>query len=462
MLIIMKKKIYEHDHFPLTTKTFVMLIAIIASFQSCKKYLDAKPDQSIATPTTVDALEGILNNYFFINARYPSAGEVASDNYYLSTANFNSLIERQRMFYTWQKYDDIGGDYTGPYSAVEYANVILDALPNITGGDAQSKNEIQGNGLFLRASYHYALAQLFAKPYNKSTAATDLGIALRLTSDITVKPVRSSVADAYASILADLQRSVIFLPAQPLEKYRASKPAAYGMLARVYLSMSNYVNAGRYADSALNLYNKLIDYNSVSPGATIPFPQFNDEVIYDARTSQPAPLAQSRARVDTNLYNTYAANDLRKTLFFKTNANGMSFKGNYTGLNNGSLFTGMTTDELFLIKAEAQDRNGDINGALSTLNTLLSTRYQSGTYLPYTISDGNQLLSVILSERRKELVFRGLRWTDLRRLNQDSKYATTLYRNVNDTTFQLSPGSSRYVFEIDQNAVNISGLKQNP
>ena len=79
------------------------------------------------------------------------------------------------MFYTWQKYDDIGGVYTSPYSAIEYANIVLDALPNITEGDLQSKNVIKGNGLFIRGALHFAIAQLFAKPYVAVTANNDLG-----------------------------------------------------------------------------------------------------------------------------------------------------------------------------------------------------------------------------------------------------------------------------------------------
>lgn len=444
----------------------LMLLLIASSacltVASCKKYLDAKPNQTLATPATIDDLQGILNNYNFINARFPAAGEVASDNYYLQTADFNSLVERQRMFYTWQKYDDIGGDYTGSYGVIEYANIVLDALPNITGGDMQSKNVIKGNGLFLRGTYHFALAQLFAKPYVAATANNDLGIALRLTSDITVKPVRSTLAATYSLILTDLKQSVALLPATIQAKYLPSKPAAYGMLARVYLSMNDYANAGLYADSALDLYNTLIDYNTVSTTATIPFPQFNDEVIYDARAAQAPALAIAKARVDSNLYASYAANDLRKALYFKTNAAGVFFKPNYTGQNSNSLFTGIATDELYLMKAETQARNGNVTGALTTLNALLLTRYESGTYVPYKISGQGQLLTLILQERRKELLLRGLRWIDLRRLNQDSNYAVTLFRNVNGSTFQLQPGSLRYVFEIDQNAVNISGLTQNP
>lgn len=456
----MKKKI-AHKNILRYLTFLVIAIGACLSIASCKKYLDAKPNQTLATPATIDDLRGILNNYNFINARFPAAGEVASDNYYLKTADFNNLVERQRMFYTWQKYDDIGGDYTAPYSAIEYANIVLDALPNITG-DMQSKNVIKGNGLFLRGSYHFALAQLFAKPYMAATANSDFGIALRLTSDITVKPVRSSVAATYSSILTDLKASAALLPANIHAKYLPSRAAAYGMLARVYLSMNDYANAGLYADSALNLYNTLIDYNSVSTTATIPFPQFNGEVIYDARASQAPALATAKARADSNLYTSYAANDLRKTLYFKTNATGVFFKPTYTGQNSNALFTGIATDELYLMKAEAQARSGNVTGALTALNALLTVRYKSGTYVPYSVSDQGQLLSLILRERRKELLLRGLRWIDLRRLNQDSNYAFTLYRNVNGSSFTLAPQSTRYVFEIDQNAVNISGLTQNP
>ena len=444
--------------------TIYMLVHVFlfTGLTSCKKYLDAKPDQSITTPSTMEDLEGILNGYGFINARYPSAAETASDDFYLTTADFNNLIDIQRSFYSWQKAPNFVGDYSGPYGSIEYVNIILETLPKIAG-DKERKDVIQGNCLFVRASYHYALAQLFAKPYAKASAATDLGIALRLTSDITVKPVRSTVADTYSSVIADLVKSKSLLPANPGVKYEAGKTAVYGMLARVYLSMSDYKNAGLYADSALSLYNNLINYNTINSAAAIPFTQFNDEVIYDCRAPGPQSLSQSRAKVDSVLYASYAANDLRKVVFFKNNANGTkAFKGNYTGIAGATLFTGIATNELYLIKAEAAARNDDADKALTALNTLLKNRYKTGTYIPYDTIDADELLDLILTERRKELLFRTLRWTDLRRLNMDPKRAKTLTRNVAGTVYMLEPNGLRYVFQIDQDAVNISGLQQNP
>ncbi|NNU34424.1 RagB/SusD family nutrient uptake outer membrane protein [Mucilaginibacter sp. S1162] len=459
MKILTQRYKVQHTRYRLTLGLLLMVLALPA----CKKYTDAKPDQKITTPSTIDDPEGMLDNYSVLNAQYPSASEVSADNYYLADADYSSLVERQRNFYLWQKTDDIGGDYTAPYNSIFYANIMLETLGKLSGSDPVKMNEIKGSALFLRGSYHYALAQLFAVPYDEQTAVTDLGIALRLRSDIADLPVRSTIAATYTAIITDLKAAVPLLPASPLLKYRPSKPAAYAMLARVYLSMRKYDQAGLYADSCLQLYHKLIDYNTVTASSTIPFKQFNDEVIYDARTSPPAALSTARARIDTMLFQSYAPNDLRKTVFFKSNANGSkAFKGNYTGLSNASLFTGCATDEVLLIRAEAAARSGNAQSALNDLNTLLITRYKTGTYVPVTTANTGQPLVLILQERRKELLYRALRWTDLRRLNKETATAQTLYRNIAGTRYTLPPGGLRYTFELDRNAVNISGLIQNP
>ncbi|MFD0764526.1 RagB/SusD family nutrient uptake outer membrane protein [Mucilaginibacter lutimaris] len=430
---------------------------------SCNKYLDAKPDLSISTPSTIDDLEGILNGYGTMNARYPSASEVASDDYYLTAADFNSTAEAQRLYYSWQKSPFFVGDYSSPYQGIEFANVILESLPRVSGGDEISRNRLEGNALFIRASYHYALAQLYAKPYNAQTAGADLGIALRKTADVGIKPERSNLSETYSSVIADLKHSIALLPSAPDVKYRASKPAVYGMLARIYLSMREYKTAGLYADSALALYSTLLDYTKLSTTASLPFKQFNDEVIYDARGLGASALTQSRARIDTILYSFYAASDLRKSILFKANANGsFAFKGTYTGVTGTSPFTGIATDELYLIKAETAVRSGDVQQGVDALNKLLVTRWKKGTYVPYVVTDQKQALATILKERRKELPFRTLRWSDLRRLNFEPEFAKTLTRKLGGTTFDLAPNGARYVFLIDQKAVDISGLPQNP
>ena len=447
----------------LTASRVLTFVLLFCGLTSCRKFLDAKPDQSIATPSTIDDLEGILNGYGTMNARYPSAGEVASDDFYLSPADVNALIESQRSYYLWRKYANALADYSSPYQSVEYANVIMESLPKVSGGDMAARNGLMGNALFIRASCHFALAQLYAKPYNIETANTDPGIALRLTADVADKPVRFTVAENYASIIGDLRKALPLLPGSAAVKYRAGKPAVYGMMARIYLTMRDYRNAYFYADSALAGYNTLIDYNTLSASAALPFKQFNEEVIYDARTLSASAMTQARAKVDSTLYSSYSVSDLRKTVLYRANANSSyAFKGTYTGITGASLFTGIATDELFLIKAECAARNGDSGTALELLNKLLVNRWKKGTYIPVTSNDQKQLLGIILSERRKELPYRTLRWSDLRRFSFEAERSKTLIRNLSGTMYTLEPNSARYVFQIDQRAVDLSGLEQNP
>lgn len=156
-------------------------------------------------------------------------------------------------------------------------------------------------------------------------------------------------------------------------------------------------------------------------------------------------------------------NDLRRTVLFKTNTNGTrAFKGNYTGLSTASLFTGIATNELYVTSAEAAVRNGNITQALNMINILLRTRWKTGTFIPVSVTNQKELLKLVLTERRKDLLFRSLRWIDLRRLNKEEEFKRTISRNLGGTVYSLEPNSLRYIFQISKDAVIISGLPQNP
>lgn len=443
----------------------IILIALLFAILGCEKYLDVKPNKKIATPSLLSDLDGMLNYYNSINGKYPSAGEVSADNYTLSDVNWASSAELHRNYYTWQKYDVTSPDYSGSYVNILTANIILETLPQLTIKliEQDKADDIKGSALFIRAYYHYALTQLFAPVYKESTAHQDNGIVLKLNSSIEEPTRRASVQENYLSIIADLKNALPLLNEQPLVKYRPSKAAAFGALAKTYLVMQRYDEAGLYADSCLQLYNKLMDYNKLPPNVNIPFPAFNDEVIYDNRTAAPSALSQTRARVDEELYKTYEVDDLRKSLFFKTNADGSNaFKGNYTGLNTAVMFTGIATDEMYLIKAESLARAGQSAKAITVLRALLLTRYKTNKLIEYGEMNANEVLNLILLERRKQLLFRTTRWSDLRRLNQEERFAKTLKRTVNSREYSLVPGSPRYTLQIDLNAILLGGISQNP
>jgi hypothetical protein len=96
---------------------------------------------------------------------------------------------------------------------------------------------------------------------------------------------------------------------------------------------------------------------------------------------------------------------------------------------------------------------------MNVLNDLLVKRFKNGTFVPLTALNAIEALDMILAERRKELPFRGLRWSDLRRLNKEGENIT-IRRMVNGIMYELPPKSKKYVFLLPDNVVNRGHVEQ--
>jgi hypothetical protein len=440
------------------------ILLLIITFASCKKFLDVKSDKYLAVPSTLKDAQAILDTYAAMNTSYSSASAQSDDDFYLDSAFFYSMSTENQVNYTWEKEAYNPTHWSALYGIVLNANLALQTISGSkqTASNALEWNNIKGQALFFRSYAFWHIAQLWAPPYNKATASTDRGIPLRLTPDETEKTIRSTVEQTYAQIISDFKEAAALLQVNVPITSRPSKAAAFAALARTCLSMEEYGLAGLYADSCLQLYNTLINYNTLSQTSATPFARFNAEVLLQTQYSGYSMLNTTNWRADSLLYRSYNANDLRLKLFFtNTGTNPYGFKGAYNASTSSSNFNGLATDEVYLIRAESKARAGNIEGAMNDLNTLLSTRWKTNTYIQMTAATADEALSQILAERRKELVGRGLRWFDLRRLNKDAHFAKTLIRKIGTNTYTLSPNDKRYTFYIPQNVINLSGIQQN-
>ncbi|GAA0882187.1 hypothetical protein GCM10009120_07840 [Sphingobacterium siyangense subsp. cladoniae] len=414
-------------------------------------------------------LQALLDSYNVMNQRFPALAGVMSDDYYVLDRDFNAVTnEAYRNQYYWQPEPNFGNWATIYMGPIITTNVVLDNIQNVLSeGNKAALDQIYASALFYRSFYYYCAAQLYTPPYKQESAATDLGLPLRLNSDFNEVSVRSSVEETYQQIIKDLQESIPLLPDMQLLKTRPTKAAAYGTLARVYLTMGDYQNAGRFADLCINAYSpdSLMDYNTLNASATAPFTRFNKEVIFQSVSQTHTMLANSRAKIDSSLYQSYGENDLRKQLFFRNNNNGTySFKGDYDGRGTSTsfVFGGIALDEMYLIRAETNARQNQLSQAMADLNKLLAMRFSNGSFTPLTASTQKEALGYILSERRKELIWRGLRWTDLRRLKDDPDFSVTPQRNIMGQIYSLTPNSPRYTMLIPPEVINTSGMQQNP
>lgn len=465
--ILISKKNKAFGKYPVLL--LVLLSALIGFFNiGCNKYLDSKQNQQLEVPTTIGDLQALLDNNGVTNTRGSSWDQASSDDYFLTDAIYNSLSLDSRNAYIWDNKAVAGypNEWSRIYDAVLYANTALDGLVKIprTQSNKLVWDNVQGSALFFRSYAFFKGLLLYSPAYNSVTSSSDLGIVLKLSSDITKQDVRSSVEEGYRKVVVDLLDASRLLPDLPQQVMRPSKAAAFGELARVFLSMGIYDSCYLYADSALAIKNDLMDYNNLAVGTTAtPFARFNTEVVFHATTQSFAYLAAYpvNARVDSLLLLSYDDNDLRKKLFFASKTDGKAFRGSYGGSAN-YLFQGVATDEIVLTKAEAAIRIGRKKEAIAEMNYLLEHRWKSGTYTSTleAMSD-DAILDTILIERKKELLFRGIRWIDIKRLNE-SGVGSTLSRYVNGNYYYLPPLSNKSLLPIPQDIVNLTGIVQNP
>lgn len=188
------------------TVKILMVIAVLLS--SCdRSFLDLKPDRSQSVPSTMQDLRAILDNYLLINS--PSAFglvEMSSDDYFVEQSVLAQINRPEQInAYKWMPdiYEHVENiqDWNAPYQRVLYANIVLERLRAIE----RSTNPVEfdailGSAYFIRGWAFWELYNTFGQLYDKNTWGKDLGIPLRLDSDITTPSTRNTVQQTLEQI----------------------------------------------------------------------------------------------------------------------------------------------------------------------------------------------------------------------------------------------------------------------
>ncbi|WP_312288471.1 MULTISPECIES: RagB/SusD family nutrient uptake outer membrane protein [Bacteroidota] len=444
-----------------------LIIFTLISLTSCsKEWLEEKQDIKLIVPTTLNDMDLLMNSGMF---SYDQRGsmEASCDDFEVTLDQYNSLFtdfNRKLLTWTVDEFPRLGGadygeEWDYAYKQIQNCNVTLNGLTKITRteSNAGQYDRIKGTALYHRSRAFLNLAMTFCKYYDATTAENDLGIPLKLDMDINEKIFRSNLKQTYQQIIDDLRTATILLPKNAISGLHITNAGAFALLARTYLYMDNYLNALESARNSLAVKSALDDYNSFNPADSRPLFLKSKEIHIETKLSNPYGTSNTSASIPDHLYNQYSENDLRKTLYFRIQDSKAFWRG--TLITNN--LAGTAVDEVLLIAAECEARIGDKDQAMQMLNKLLAARFKTNTFIPLTASTKVEALDIILSERRKELLKRGLRFQDLKRLNRDPRYAKTLIRIVGDKTYTLPPNDRRYIFPIPQYIINYSGIEQN-
>lgn len=352
------------------------------------------------------------------------------------------------------------------YSIIYAANNVVNSISMDTE-DNGSKYYL-AQGLATRAYSYFVLAQLYQFNYveNKTAACVPLITNKNSNQAALEGMARASVEEVYTQILTDINDAVTLLKAantagiQRADKRYISLAVAYGIRARINLTMQNWTAAAADANDAITEATA----ESIAPAsiADVSKPTFSDVTeknwmwgIIISETdrvvtsgivnwiSHMGSLNYGYAnfsggmQINKKLYNTIPASDVRKNWWLATDSTSSiltatqqewmkTYKyraytqvkfapyanevGTSTNANDIPL---MRIEEMYLIKAEAEAMSG--GDGKTTLENFIKT-YRDAEYV-CAATGAEEVRAEVIRHRRVELWGEGLSWFDLMRTN---------------------------------------------
>ena len=447
------------------------LFFTIAVLPSCSKFLDKVPLNNLAVEnfykTSDDALKGV--NAAYHNLQRPGCYnsriwmlDIIAGNSIVGAGGGTDGLETQQAasFATTAANPGVLDEWTAHWGAILDANEVILNVPPIDM-DTVLRNRIVAEAKFVRGLAYFNLVRLFGKlPL----------ITLPGPSEAALKVPRSEVSKIYDLIISDFTAGVNALPTSYTgsDIGRATKGAAMGMLAKVYLTMAgsnngsaNWQTAASELQSVINLgvyslnANYADNFNSDKENGLeslfevqYAFDPKNSGFSQDAVCSMRSEFMGPRNSGITGccgfgwnqptaeFVGQYETGDKRRAVTIFTPGDsipGFSFGTFYydntfstTGYNvRKFLVTKISAQTTFaddplncvvlryadilLMYAEAENELGQTATAENYLNMVRSRAGLTG----YSGSTQDDLRQKIYKERRVELAFEGERWFDL-------------------------------------------------
>jgi starch-binding outer membrane protein, SusD/RagB family len=476
-------------------RKLIYLLPVIM-MMSCESKLDLAPVTNLTNATyyktAEDAKAALGACYAAIGNLDPFSDLVTTDDAipFLTGAADRPLLWR----YEITTANSFISNYAGGYRGINRSNIVIDRLPGITM-DESLKARYIAEARFLRAVHYFNLVRWYGGvPLVTSETASLEGLEVE----------KASVEDVYKLIIEDLTASENVLPATypAADAGRATKGAAMGMLAKVYITMAGTNRQSPYWSQAAAKLKQVIDsgvydlYANFSEAFALSARGGKENVFevqyltdvrghgqgrgYGVRGALIYPSGGSGiARPTKSLFDLYSAQDARKAVTFLTS---YTYNGTTTELSvtnpdftkavsfqklwdktaktsggEGTSIPVLRYSDLLLLYAEALNEinNGPTAEAYAALNKV-HTRAKLPAISNLTYQAFKE---AVWLERRLELTFENHRRFDLLRtgkLLEAVKAETTFNRNP-----QIQPYHVLYPFpqaDMDANP----RLVQNP
>lgn len=451
----------------------LVVVFVFLTISGCEKYLDEpKPTDQLTSTAIYSSREGvnayISGIYRRFRRQYASTTDVGGiySMYFARSIKGNDLIEKA----SWYMYDyahenreptyrRVRETWAFLYHLVDHANTLIMEVERSPLSDTDKK-EFIAHGKALRAYFYLQIAM----EYQASYAVDPTLPAPPLYLEPSTEPLgMSTLEDMYALMVQDINDAIADLPETRLGKSYMNKSVAYGIKARILMSMDkDWDQIEAAAVAAYSAYGSTIEsvLNPAAYGDGFDDIQSSewmwglDQQEDQSNYYYAAPHAFIDHHAD-GYYATYvnsdfvaqfSATDVRNTfenLYDVTPSNYQYYTTSKFVFSFSSDIPIMRTAEMVLIEAEAKYRQSDEIGAHNVLYALQLNRDPNAIKSTNT---GAALYEEILLERRKELYAEmGVEWFDAKRLQRG------ITRTGNHRVMvTLLPNDKRFYLKIPQ------------
>ena len=344
------------------------------------------------------------------------------------------------------------------YKQIDFANKVV-ASVNTNTSDPLAKFYL-AQGLSVRAFSYWVLAQLYQFNYKGNESKPCVPLITDLNSHLVKADAsnRSTVNEVYTQIMNDLNKAILLLEIEHETKNYINKDVAYGLRARVNLTMQNWTDAASDASNAIlnskaspGFYfypNKPSFWNANEEnwmwGIII---SETDEVVTSGIVNWISHMGSLNygyanfsggKQINKSLFESIPNSDARKGWWLDENLNSDHLNNEYKSWINSKNYSAFTQvkfgpymdiigtamnandiplmriEEMYLIKAEAEAMS--VSNGLSTLVDFIR-KHRDFDY-SFSSSSPKEIQDEVHRQRRIELWGEGLSWFDIMRLRK--------------------------------------------
>ena len=421
-------------------KLFILAIAAVAF--SCEEQLEIPPVDSLDAGSvfeTVDDLEVGMNGLYalFDPEDIIRHSSVFTDQTKIGADNGGQLV----TLHNWivDPGSNSGGIWGNHYATVALSNRIIEAAAAITpesGDETTRYNRIVAEAQAWRAYAHFILLAAYAPDFDAAT----LGVPYVKEVVVLQQPARNTVGECFAEIKADLAAANANLPANGVDRW--NQDAVTALLARLALYEGDNATALNLASALVTSYPLADRTQYVEAFQDLNNTEMIFKMVQTQTDFRPGGMyyftgtGGAFIEMSKGFFDIIDPADIRSEVLIDQattdDTQNLHFIGKYLGkdgfnfLNDFKIFR---SGEMQLIRAEAQAKSGDLNGAAASIKALRDARYGAAQALP-NYPNLAAAITDILAERRLELGFEGHRWLDLKRTNSITLFG--LQRNTAD------------------------------